>query len=39
VKNILKQHVHLSLLFIVALERTASTAQANQEGLKENGVH
>jgi len=34
VKNSLKQDVLLSLLFVFALERTVSTAQANQERLK-----
>jgi len=39
VKNSLKQDVLSSLLFIFALERTVSIAEANQEGLKANGVH
>ena len=38
-KNGLKQDVLSSLFFIFALECTVSTAQANQEGLKVNGVH
>jgi hypothetical protein len=39
VKNILKEDVLSSLLFVFALERTVSTAQANQERLTVNGVH
>jgi hypothetical protein len=38
-KNSLKQDVLLSLLFTFALECTVSIAQANQKGLKANGVH
>ena len=38
-KNILKEDVLSSLLFVFALERTVGTAQANQERLKVNGVH
>lgn len=38
-KNSLKKDVLLSMLSIFALECTVSTAQANQERLKVNGVH